>query len=53
MELELMVDNYIIMSLISLYLSFVVVASGVWVAPGDSEEVAAALSQSLRNYIER
>ncbi|KAI9398736.1 hypothetical protein POPTR_003G220800v4 [Populus trichocarpa] len=30
-----------------------VVASGVWVAPGDSEEVAAALSQSLRNYIER
>ncbi|CAK7339089.1 unnamed protein product [Dovyalis caffra] len=29
------------------------VASGVWVAPGDSEEVAAALSQSLRNYIER
>ncbi|KAJ6961182.1 mediator of RNA polymerase II transcription subunit 13-like [Populus alba x Populus x berolinensis] len=30
-----------------------VVASGIWVAPGDSEEVAAALSQSLRNYIER
>ncbi|KAF9688587.1 hypothetical protein SADUNF_Sadunf01G0003800 [Salix dunnii] len=30
-----------------------VVASGIWVAPGDSEEVATALSQSLRNYIER
>ncbi|XP_048235321.1 mediator of RNA polymerase II transcription subunit 13 isoform X2 [Ricinus communis] len=30
-----------------------VVASGVWVAPGDSEEVAAALSQSLRNCIEK
>ncbi|CAI0421886.1 unnamed protein product [Linum tenue] len=30
-----------------------VVASGIWVAPGDSEEVAAALSQSLRNSIEK
>ncbi|KAJ8760013.1 hypothetical protein K2173_010869 [Erythroxylum novogranatense] len=30
-----------------------VVASGVWIAPGDSEEVATALSQSLRNRIER
>ncbi|XP_045816593.1 mediator of RNA polymerase II transcription subunit 13 isoform X1 [Trifolium pratense] len=30
-----------------------VVASGLWVAPGDSEEVAAALSQALRNCIER
>lgn len=30
-----------------------VVASGLWLAPGDSEEVAAALSQSLRNCIER
>ncbi|KAK2641530.1 hypothetical protein Ddye_023293 [Dipteronia dyeriana] len=30
-----------------------VVAAGLWVAPGDSEEVAAALSQSLRNCIER
>ncbi|XP_012067059.1 mediator of RNA polymerase II transcription subunit 13 isoform X2 [Jatropha curcas] len=30
-----------------------VVSSGVWVAPGDSEEVAAALSQSLRNCIEK
>ncbi|KAL6517268.1 hypothetical protein OROMI_032969 [Orobanche minor] len=29
-----------------------VLASGLWVAPGDSEEVAAALSQSLRNCIE-
>ncbi|PWA99566.1 RNA polymerase II transcription mediator [Artemisia annua] len=28
-------------------------ASGVWLAPGDSEEVAAALSQALRNSIER
>ncbi|KAF3953058.1 hypothetical protein CMV_021455 [Castanea mollissima] len=30
-----------------------VVASGIWLAPGDSEEVAAALSQALRNRIER
>ncbi|KAL0334764.1 UNVERIFIED_CONTAM: Mediator of RNA polymerase II transcription subunit, partial [Sesamum radiatum] len=30
-----------------------VLASGLWVAPGDSEEVAAALSQALRNCIER
>ncbi|XP_050219690.1 mediator of RNA polymerase II transcription subunit 13 isoform X2 [Mercurialis annua] len=30
-----------------------VIASGVWAAPGDSEEVAAALSQSLRNSIEK
>ncbi|KAK1429059.1 hypothetical protein QVD17_11258 [Tagetes erecta] len=30
-----------------------VFASGVWLAPGDSEEVAAALSQALRNCIER
>jgi len=30
-----------------------VVASGLWVAPGDSEEVAAALSQALRNCVER
>lgn len=30
-----------------------VVASGFWLAPGDSEEVAAALSQALRNCIER
>ncbi|CAN1215765.1 Mediator of RNA polymerase II transcription subunit 13 [Linum perenne] len=30
-----------------------VVASGIWVAPGDSEEVSAALSQSLRNRIEK
>lgn len=29
------------------------VASGLWLAPGDSEEVAAALSQALRNCIER
>ncbi|KAK9274364.1 hypothetical protein L1049_019178 [Liquidambar formosana] len=29
------------------------VASGLWLAPGDSEEVAAALSQALRNSIER
>lgn len=32
---------------------FAVLASGLWVAPGDSEEVAAALSQALRNCIER
>ncbi|KAK7331485.1 hypothetical protein VNO77_25710 [Canavalia gladiata] len=30
-----------------------VVASGLWLSPGDSEEVAAALSQALRNCIER
>ncbi|GAV80055.1 LOW QUALITY PROTEIN: Med13_C domain-containing protein, partial [Cephalotus follicularis] len=30
-----------------------VVASGLWLAPGDSEDVAAALSQALRNCIER
>ncbi|XP_015073469.1 mediator of RNA polymerase II transcription subunit 13 isoform X1 [Solanum pennellii] len=30
-----------------------VLASGLWVAPGDSEEVAAALSQALRNCMER
>ncbi|KAM6555029.1 hypothetical protein CsatB_015791 [Cannabis sativa] len=30
-----------------------VVKSGVWLAPGDSEEVATALSQALRNCIER
>lgn len=30
-----------------------VVAYGLWLAPGDSEEVAAALSQALRNCIER
>lgn len=30
-----------------------VVGSGLWLAPGDSEEVAIALSQALRNCIER
>ncbi|XP_043688928.1 mediator of RNA polymerase II transcription subunit 13 isoform X1 [Telopea speciosissima] len=30
-----------------------VVGSGLWLAPGDSEEVATALSQALRNCIER
>ncbi|KAI7726231.1 hypothetical protein M8C21_008575, partial [Ambrosia artemisiifolia] len=30
-----------------------VFTSGLWLAPGDSEEVAAALSQALRNCIER
>ncbi|GAB2276919.1 hypothetical protein Dimus_011628 [Dionaea muscipula] len=30
-----------------------VVASGLWVAPGESQEVATALSQALRNRIER
>ncbi|KAI4304852.1 hypothetical protein MLD38_040314 [Melastoma candidum] len=30
-----------------------VVSSGIWLAPGDSEEVAAALSLALRNCIER
>lgn len=36
-----------------LYFVVVVLASGLWLAPGDSEEVAAALSQALRNCIER
>ncbi|KAJ8443319.1 hypothetical protein Cgig2_015800 [Carnegiea gigantea] len=30
-----------------------VVASGLWVSPGDSEEVATALSQALKNQLER
>ncbi|CAN6208649.1 unnamed protein product [Urochloa humidicola] len=30
-----------------------VVSNGLWVAPGNSEEVAAALSQALRNSLER
>ncbi|KAJ0253311.1 Mediator of RNA polymerase II transcription subunit 13 [Hirschfeldia incana] len=30
-----------------------VVASGIWVAPGDSEEISVAFSQSLRNCIAR
>ncbi|KAF8082132.1 hypothetical protein N665_0846s0014 [Sinapis alba] len=30
-----------------------VVASGIWVAPGDSEEISVAFSESLRNCIER
>ncbi|KAL9271921.1 Mediator of RNA polymerase II transcription subunit 13-like protein, partial [Drosera capensis] len=30
-----------------------VVASGLWVAPGESEEVSTAFSQALRNRIER
>ncbi|XP_020581529.1 mediator of RNA polymerase II transcription subunit 13 [Phalaenopsis equestris] len=30
-----------------------VVGRGVWIAPGDSEEVAVALSQAFRNSIER
>lgn len=30
-----------------------VVGTGLWVPPGDSEEVAAALSQSLKNSLER
>ncbi|KAF3791054.1 Mediator of RNA polymerase II transcription subunit 13 [Nymphaea thermarum] len=30
-----------------------IVATGLWLAPGDSEEVAFALSQALRNRIER
>jgi hypothetical protein len=34
-------------------LSVEVVATGIWSAPGDSEEVAVALSQALRNRIER
>ncbi|KAL2940682.1 Mediator of RNA polymerase II transcription subunit 13 [Bienertia sinuspersici] len=29
------------------------VASGFWISPGDSEEVAIALSQALRNRLER
>lgn len=36
-----------------LFLLLKVVASGIWVAPGDSEEISVALSQSLRNCIER
>jgi hypothetical protein len=31
----------------------VVASNGLWVAPGNSEEVAAALSQALRNSLER
>ncbi|XP_059630499.1 mediator of RNA polymerase II transcription subunit 13 isoform X2 [Cornus florida] len=30
-----------------------ILASGLWLAPGDSEEIATALSQALRNRIER
>lgn len=30
-----------------------VLASGLWLAPGDSEEIAAAISQALRNRIEK
>ncbi|XP_057538782.1 mediator of RNA polymerase II transcription subunit 13 [Amaranthus tricolor] len=30
-----------------------VVASGIWISPGDSEEVANALSQALKNRLER
>jgi mediator of RNA polymerase II transcription subunit 13 len=30
-----------------------VASNGLWVAPGNSEEVAAALSQALRNSLER
>lgn len=30
-----------------------VVASGLWISPGDSEEVATALSQALKNRLER
>lgn len=30
-----------------------VVASGLWISPGDSEEVTTALSQALKNRIER
>ncbi|EPS70346.1 hypothetical protein M569_04407, partial [Genlisea aurea] len=30
-----------------------VLASGLWISPGDSEEVANALSQALRNSVER
>ncbi|KAL9233602.1 hypothetical protein vseg_008575 [Gypsophila vaccaria] len=33
--------------------SFRVIASGLWVSPGDSEEVASALSQALKNRLER
>lgn len=29
------------------------VASGIWISPGDSEEVASALSQALKNRLER
>ena len=36
-----------------LFLLLKVVASGIWVAPGDSEEISVAFSQSLRNCIER
>lgn len=41
--------------LCSVVMSFftIVVASGMWTSPGDSEEIAAALSQALRNCIER
>ncbi|RZR72444.1 hypothetical protein BHM03_00013466 [Ensete ventricosum] len=31
----------------------IVVGSGLWLAPGDSEEVGVALTQALRNSLER
>lgn len=31
----------------------IVVGSGIWLAPGDSEEVGVALAQALRNSLER
>jgi mediator of RNA polymerase II transcription subunit 13 len=42
-----------ILVLTFLFLLLKVVASGIWVAPGDSEEISVAFSQSLRNCIER
>jgi len=46
--------SHLCLLIISLHwILFLVVASGLWLAPGDSEEVAAALSQALRNRIER
>ena len=42
-----------IFTLVFFFYFIEVVASGLWLAPGDSEEVAAALSQALRNCIER
>lgn len=35
------------------YAFFAVVSNGLWVAPGNLEEVAAALCQALRNSLER
>jgi len=44
---------YVFASSYCLLFCSVVASNGLWVAPGNSEEVAAALSQALRNSLER